>query len=77
MAVCPSEPKLRAVFGKLKSKFDTLFVFLDQPANIGAVPPTVARDCGCEVAYLPGLAMRQVAEMHEGITDRSNAAPQA
>ena len=29
---------------------------VDQPNTIGALPVAVARDCGCEVAYLPGLA---------------------
>lgn len=61
-----SEPKLRAVFDKLKAKFGTVLVIVDQPANIGALPLTVARDCGCEVAYLPGLAMRRAADMYEG-----------
>jgi transposase len=61
-----SEPKLRAVFDKLKTKFGTVLVIVDQPANIGALPLTVARDCGCEVAYLPGLAMRRAADMYEG-----------
>ena len=61
-----TEPKLRAVFDKLKDKFGTVLVIVDQPANIGALPLTVARDCGCQVAYLPGLAMRRAAEMYEG-----------
>ena len=61
-----SEPKLREVFGKLAAKFGTVLVIVDQPANIGALPLTVARDCGCAVAYLPGLAMRRAADMYEG-----------
>jgi transposase len=61
-----SEPRLRAVFDKLTTKFGTVLVIVDQPANIGALPLTVARDCGCEVAYLPGLAMRRAADMYEG-----------
>jgi transposase len=61
-----SEPKLREVFDKLKTKFGTVLVIVDQPANIGALPLTVARDCGCHVAYLPGLAMRRAADMYEG-----------
>ncbi|MBS2554754.1 IS110 family transposase, partial [Catenulispora sp. NL8] len=61
-----TEPRLRAVFDKLKTKFRTVLVIVDQPANIGALPLTVARDCGCEIAYLPGLAMRRAAEMYEG-----------
>ncbi len=52
-----SEPKLRAVFDKLTVKFGTVLVIVDQPASIGALPLTVARDAGCRVAYLPGLAM--------------------
>ncbi|MFF3350533.1 transposase, partial [Streptomyces sp. NPDC002779] len=50
-----SEPKLREVFGKLKAKHGTVLVVVDQPASIGALPIAVARDMGCEVAYLPGL----------------------
>ncbi|ACU72069.1 transposase IS116/IS110/IS902 family protein [Catenulispora acidiphila DSM 44928] len=61
-----SEPRLRQVFDKLKAKFGTVLVIVDQPANIGALPLTVARDCGCEVAYLPGLAMRRLADTYEG-----------
>ncbi|MEZ0111954.1 transposase [Catenulispora sp. EB89] len=61
-----TEPRLRAVFDKLTEKFGTVLVVVDQPANIGALPLTVARDCGCQVAYLPGLAMRRAAETYEG-----------
>ena len=64
-----SEPKLRAVFDKLTAKFGTVLVIVDQPANIGALPLTVARDCGCQVAYLPGLAMRRAAEIYQGSAD--------
>ncbi|GGY98242.1 hypothetical protein GCM10010365_16000 [Streptomyces poonensis] len=55
-----TEPKLRDVFTRLKTKFGTVLVIVDQPASIGALPLTVARDVGCQVAYLPGLAMRRV-----------------
>jgi len=61
-----SEPKLRAVFDKLRAKFGTVLVIVDQPASIGALPLTVARDAGCEVAYLPGLAMRRIADLYPG-----------
>ncbi|MDN3058738.1 transposase, partial [Streptomyces sp. SRF1] len=47
-----SEPRLRAVFDKLRDKFGTVLVIVDQPASIGALPLTVARDAGCQVAYL-------------------------
>jgi cytidylate kinase len=61
-----SEPKLRAVFDKLAAKFGTVLVVVDQPASIGALPLTVARDAGCQVAYLPGLAMRRIADLYPG-----------
>lgn len=61
-----SEPKLRAVFDKLATKFGTVLVIVDQPASIGAPPLTVARDAGCKVAYLPGLAMRRIADLYPG-----------
>ncbi|WP_406406240.1 IS110 family transposase [Streptomyces halstedii] len=71
-----SEPKLRAVFDKLTMKFGTALVIVDQPASIGALPLTVARDAGCRVAYLPGLAMRRIADLYPGEakTDAKDAA---
>ncbi|MFD7445780.1 IS110 family transposase [Streptomyces sp. NPDC059909] len=71
-----SEPKLRAVFDKLTAKFGTVLVVVDQPASIGALPLTVARDAGCQVAYLPGLAMRRIADLYPGEakTDAKDAA---
>ncbi|WP_159042138.1 transposase, partial [Streptomyces sp. TP-A0875] len=71
-----SEPKLRAVFDKLAAKFGTVLVIVDQPASIGALPLTVARDAGCQVAYLPGLAMRRIADLYPGEakTDAKDAA---
>ncbi|MEW2298348.1 IS110 family transposase, partial [Streptomyces sp. NPDC006743] len=70
------EPQLRAVFDKLKAKFGTVLVVVDQPASIGALPLTVARDTGCQVAYLPGLAMRRIADLYPGEakTDARDAA---
>ncbi|WNI27811.1 IS110 family transposase [Streptomyces sp. ITFR-6] len=71
-----SEPKLRAVFDRLAAKFGTVLVIVDQPASIGALPLTVARDAGCRVAYLPGLAMRRIADLYPGEakTDARDAA---
>lgn len=71
-----SEPKLRAVFDKLAEKFGTVLVIVDQPASIGALPLAVARDAGCQVAYLPGLAMRRIADLYPGEakTDAKDAA---
>ncbi len=70
------EPQLRAVFDKLRAKFGTVLVVVDQPASIGALPLTVARDAGCQVAYLPGLAMRRIADLYPGEakTDARDAA---
>ncbi|MBB5939021.1 transposase [Streptomyces zagrosensis] len=71
-----SELKLRAVFNKLAAKFGTVLVIVDQPASIGALPLTVAREAGCKVAYLPGLAMRRIADLYPGEakTDAKDAA---
>lgn len=41
-----SEPKLRALFDKLREKFGTVLVIVDQIATIGALPVAVARDAG-------------------------------
>ena len=71
-----TEPKLRALFDRLTEKFGTVLVIVDQPANIGALPLAVARDAGCQVAYLPGLAMRRAAQIYQGEakTDARDAA---
>ena len=55
------ETKLRELFTQLQNHGEVLMV-VDQPNTIGALPIAVARDCGCAVAYLPGLAMRKAAE---------------
>ncbi len=65
-AHCPNdETKLRALIGKLKEHGQVLLV-VDQPATVGALPVAVARDEGVLVAYLPGLAMRRIADLHAG-----------
>lgn len=43
-----------------------LLVVVDQPVTIGALPVAVARAAGLKVAYLPGLAMRRVADLYPG-----------
>ena len=43
-----------------------VLVVVDQPASIGALAVAVARELGVEVAYLPGLAMRRIADLHPG-----------
>ncbi len=60
-----TEVRLRALFDKL-GRHGRLLVVVDQPASIGALPVAVARTCGHQVAYLPGLAMRRIADLHPG-----------
>lgn len=59
------EARLRGLFEQL-SQHGPVLVVVDQPATIGALPVAVARAAGCEVAYLPGLAMRRIADLHPG-----------
>src|SRR6218665_606558 len=56
------EAKLREVFTRLQTHGRVL-VIVDQPNTIGALPVAGARNAGCEVAYLPGLAMRKAAQL--------------
>lgn len=74
-ALPQDEVKLRALIGELRRHGTLLFV-VDQPATIGTLPLTVARDEGVRVGYLPGLAMRRIAEIHAGEakTDARDAA---
>ncbi|GIM64497.1 insertion element IS110 uncharacterized 43.6 kDa protein [Amorphoplanes auranticolor] len=60
-----TEARLRQVFDKL-ARHGRILVVVDQPASIGALPVAVARACGHQVAYLPGLAMRRIADLHPG-----------
>jgi transposase len=68
------EAALSAVFTPLLTHGPVLVV-VDQPASIGALSIAVARSLGIEVAYLPGLAMRRIADLHpgEGKTDARDA----
>lgn len=69
------EAKMRAVLKKLK-QHGTVLVVVDQPATIGALPIAVAQAEGVLVGYLPGLAMRRIADLHAGEakTDARDAA---
>ena len=69
------EARLRTLIEELRAYGRILFV-VDQPATIGALPVTVARAEGVLVAYLPGLAMRRIADLHAGEakTDARDAA---
>ena len=64
-ALPQDETRLRALFEKLAA-LGPVLVVVDQPASIGALPVAVARDVGLDVAYLPGLAMRRIADLHPG-----------
>jgi len=68
------ETSLREVFGRLAA-LGPVLVVVDQPASIGALSIAVARSMGLQVAYLPGLAMRRIADLHpgEGKTDARGA----
>jgi Transposase len=68
------EAALRALFSELTGHGSVLVV-VDQPASIGALAIAVARSMRIEVAYLPGLAMRRIADLYpgEGKTDARDA----
>ena len=74
-ALPQNETKLRALLDRLR-KHGTLLVVVDQPATIGALPVAVAQAESITVAYLPGLAMRRIADLHPGEakTDARDAA---
>jgi hypothetical protein len=58
------EQALRALLGQLARH--GLPVVVDQPASIGTLPVAVAQDMGLDTGYLPGLAMRRIADLHIG-----------
>ncbi|MCX5328587.1 MULTISPECIES: transposase [unclassified Streptomyces] len=68
------EHRARELFARLGRRGKVLVV-VDQP-DVGTSVVAVARASGCEVAYLPGLSMRRLADCHPGTgkTDVHNAA---
>jgi transposase len=64
-ALPQDEARLRDLFTRLGGHGEVLVV-VDQPNTIGALPIAVARAMGLAVAYLPGLAMRRIADLHPG-----------
>lgn len=68
------ESDIRALLNEL-STVGPLVVAVDQPSDIGALAVAVARDMHATVAYLPGLAMRRLADLHPGSSksDRKDA----
>ena len=59
------EAKMQAVLQRLK-QHGTVLVVVDQPATIGALPIAVAQAEEVLVGYLPGLAMRRIADLYAG-----------
>ncbi len=69
------EQRLRTVLADLQ-KHGVVLLIVDQTATIGALPVAVAQAAGALVGYLPGLAMRRIADLHPGEakTDARDAA---
>lgn len=63
--VSNTEVELRKLFAQAAFEGEALAV-VDQLHSIGALPVTVAQAMGIEVAYLPGLSMRRLADLHPG-----------
>jgi transposase len=59
------EGRLREILTSL-SRHGRILLVVDQPATIGALPVAVAQAAGVTVGYLPGLAMRRIADPHPG-----------
>ncbi|NHU86428.1 IS110 family transposase [Kocuria sp. JC486] len=71
------EARLRAILEELATVHGPVLMVVDQPATIGALPVALAQATdGVHVAYLPGLAMRRIADLHPGAakTDARDAA---
>ena len=61
------EARLRAILDDLATAHGPVLMVVDQPATIGALPVAVAQAMeSVTVAYLPGLAMRRIADLHPG-----------
>lgn len=63
--VANDETTLRKLYSQLRESGE-LLVVVDQPSSIGSLPIAVARAMGIDVAYLPGLSMRRIADLHPG-----------
>ena len=61
------EARLRQLLAELAQGHGPVLMVVDQPATIGALPVAVAQATeSVTVAYLPGLAMRRIADLHPG-----------
>ena len=63
--VANAEGALRGVLEEM-AKQGQVLVVVDQLHSIGALPVTVAQSMGIDTAYLPGLSMRRLADLHPG-----------
>ncbi|MBE8528029.1 IS110 family transposase [Amycolatopsis sp. H6(2020)] len=61
-----SEPMIQGLLESLQIERGPVFLAVDQPKTIGALVIAVTRDLGVDVAYLPGLTMRRVGDLHPG-----------
>jgi Transposase len=59
------QKRLEELFSELTAHGPVL-VIVDQSNTIGALAIAVARSMDIQVAYLPGLAMRRIADLHPG-----------
>lgn len=59
------ELRLREILASL-NKHGKILLVVDKPATIGALPVAVSQAAGVTVGYLPGLAMRRIADLHPG-----------
>ncbi len=62
----PCPPKLRELLTDLGKQHGPGLIVVDQPNTIGALPVGAAQDHSVDVAYLTGLTMRRVADLHPG-----------
>lgn len=60
------ELSIRDLLAGLAASPSQILMVVDQPATVGALIVAVARDAGVQVGYLPGLAMRRLADVHPG-----------
>lgn len=65
-AVAQDEQAIRQLLADLAEHPSQILMVVDQPATVGALIVAVARDAGVQVGYLPGLAMRRLADVHPG-----------